>query len=152
MPQAVRRPRGFRVASVTRIGIVAAECLQSLAMSAKSPSDPSPALGGSPTRWDPTYLHARREAIAIFIVWLAALAWTVPYSYATGYPSPGQPLETPLVWGMPAWVVGGVVGPWIIANVVTIVFCLGYFRLDPLGEDDQQADANPAAGEGGREP
>ncbi len=128
------------------IGIAAVQCLQSEPMSSTSPSD------RPPTPWDATYWHARREAVAIFIVWLAALAWTVPYCYATGYASPGQASETPLVWGMPAWVFWGIVCPWLIANVVTIIFCVGFFRVDPLGEDDHQVGEHPAADQEGREP
>ena len=34
---------------------------------------------GKPGGWDPVFLHSRREALVIFAVWLAALAWAVPF-------------------------------------------------------------------------
>ena len=34
---------------------------------------------------DPFFLHARREAIVIFLVWFIAMLWAVPYCYFTGY-------------------------------------------------------------------
>ncbi len=81
---------------------------------------------------DPVFLHSRREAIIIFLVWVAALLWAVPYCYATGYNIDASQL--PLVYGIPAWVVGGIVVPWLLANVFTIVFCLHYMTDEDLGD------------------
>jgi hypothetical protein len=111
------------------------------APAARQPADAS-------ASWNSTYLHARREAVFIFLVWLAALAWTIPYCYGTGYQTVDDPSATPLVWGMPTWVFGGIVCPWLVANVVTIVFCLGYFKLDPLEEDAEVSSAQAARQEG----
>ena len=41
--------------------------------------------------WDPVFLHSRREALVIFAVWLAALAWAVPFCYLRWTPFFGQP-------------------------------------------------------------
>ena len=81
---------------------------------------------------DPVFLHSRREAIIIFLVWVVALLWAVPYCYTTGYNIDAN--ELPLVYGVPAWVFGGIVMPWLLANIFTIVFCLRYMTDDDLGD------------------
>ena len=83
--------------------------------------------------WDPVFLNARREALIIFLVWIAAFVWAVPYCYFTGYGSAEQ-LET--VLGIPSWAFWGIAVPWIVANVFTVWFCLRFMRDDPLGGAD----------------
>lgn len=83
---------------------------------------------------DPVFLHARREAIIIFLVWVVALLWAVPYCYATGYNIDANQLQ--LIYGIPGWVFGGIVTPWLLANIFTIVFCLRYITDDDLGEGE----------------
>ena len=80
---------------------------------------------------EPGFLHARREAIIIFLVWVAALLWAVPYCYLTGYHV--EPDQLRLIYGIPSWVFGGIVMPWLVADVFTIVFCLRYMKDDDLG-------------------
>lgn len=82
--------------------------------------------------YDPLFIHARREAVFIFLLWLACLAWCVPYCYINGYVPVDQEVE--LLWGLPKWIVLGILGPWLIADVVTILFCIFIFREDDLGE------------------
>lgn len=81
--------------------------------------------------YDPLYLNSKREAIFIFSLWLLCLLWCVPYCYLNGYVPDGQ--EVPLMWGMPKWIVYGILGPWILADVVTILFCVFIFSEDDLG-------------------
>ncbi|MEZ6067752.1 MAG: DUF997 family protein [Planctomycetaceae bacterium] len=84
---------------------------------------------------DPVFLHARREAIVILLVWAACFAWTVPYCYLNGYgaPTDGEPI--PLVIGMPAWVFWGVAVPWLVGGLVSIGLCLFYIEDDDLAEE-----------------
>lgn len=92
---------------------------------------------------DPVFLHARREAIVVFCTWLAALAWSVPYCYGNGYytePGGFDPETFHLMWGLPEWVVWGLVVPWLAANVFTVWFCFGYMVDDDLGEAHEGAD------------
>lgn len=81
--------------------------------------------------YDPLFIHARREAVFIFLLWVACLLWCVPYCYMNGYVPDGE--EVPLMWGMPKWIVYGILGPWLIADVITILFCIFIFREDDLG-------------------
>ena len=93
--------------------------------------------------WDPTFLHARREAGLILGVWAACLLWAVPFCYLTGYMDLAvgdlPQLARSRVWGMPAWVFWGVVTPWLLANVVTVWFCFRFLRLDDLGPAPEQS-------------
>jgi hypothetical protein len=79
--------------------------------------------------WDPVFLHSRREALVIFAVWLAALAWAVPFCYLTGYGAGGAPAT---VLGIPSWAFWGIATPWILANVFTVWFCFRFMEDDPL--------------------
>ena len=87
----------------------------------------------SKPEYDSVFLNSRREAIVIFLIWLVAMLWTVPYCYLKGFtpPAPGELIET--VAGIPAWVFWGIGLPWMIANVATISFCLFIMRDDDLG-------------------
>ncbi len=80
-----------------------------------------------------TYENARREALVVIAIWLAAILYIIPYCYLRGQsPADG---ELRLVWGMPAWVWWGVVVPWGAANLITVWFCLYFMSDDDLGED-----------------
>ena len=85
--------------------------------------------------YDPTFLHARREALIIFAVWVLALIWAVPYCYFNGYDIDTAILKT--VWGVPAWVFWGIVAPWLAANVFTFWFCFSFMADDDLGEETE---------------
>ncbi len=81
---------------------------------------------------DPVFLHTRREAIVILVVWALAFSWVVPFCYFDGYTPAANATEVPLVLGMPRWVVWGVGVPWLIADVVTIGLCLWFIKDDDL--------------------
>ena len=82
--------------------------------------------------YDPTFLHARREGLIIFAVWVMALLWAVPYCYFNGYEI--DPAALQMIWGVPSWVFWGIAAPWILANVFTFWFCFSYMSDDDLGE------------------
>ncbi len=106
-------------------------------------------------QWDPTFLHSRREAIFILIIWALCLLWTVPFCYLTGYmdlESGRLPwLAQVRVLGMPGWMFWGVAFPWLVAGVVTVWFCYRFLQLDDLGQAPEEQEAE-AASPSGNEP
>lgn len=84
---------------------------------------------------DPIFLNSRREAVIIFLVWLAALIWAVPYCYFNGYYQPGEfdPASLKMIWGIPSWIFWGIAAPWLVADIATICFCF-YMANDELAE------------------
>lgn len=96
----------------------------------------------SPEKLDPVFVHSRREAMLILIVWAVCFAWTVPYCYFTGFQTTAaEDWQLSLTWGMPSWVVWGVAVPWLIAGVVSIAICLFVIEDDDLGLADDEAPA-----------
>jgi hypothetical protein len=63
---------------------------------------------------------------------VCALLWSVPYCYLNGYPDSFDPETFKTVWGVPAWVFWGIAVPWIVADVLTIFFCLFVIKCDDL--------------------
>lgn len=101
--------------------------------------------------WDPVFLHSRREAILIFATWVVALLWTIPYCYLNGY-LPDKKVETvTFILGMPGWVFWGIAVPWLVADVVAIWFCFGYFVDDDLDEAALRVNADTSKTTEGRE-
>ena len=115
---------------------------------------------GHQVEYDPVFLHARREAIIIFSVWVLALLWAVPYCYLNGYTSDFD-VQIDTMLGVPSWVLWGVAVPWLLADIFTVWFCFCYMADDDLDEAYGGADikeeiaelhaAPPAAGEKGAE-
>ena len=91
--------------------------------------------------------NARREAILVGLIWLVALIWTVGYCYLQGYTHPADswlvqsglgvgPNETfQQSWGLPRWVLFGILVPWLIASVVTVLFAKFIMVDDDLGHE-----------------
>ena len=63
-----------------------------------------------------------KEAIWILVIWAAFALWVL--GYAGFYAYPKDPSTMGLTFGLPAWVVWGIVLPWILSTVTTIWFCL----------------------------
>jgi len=111
---------------------------------------------------DPLYRHALHEAKIILSIWLLALLFTCTYCYLYGYTShPSQPtpwgpsidqwvgplqsfdrdptlLSTPGGFGIPEWVLVGIVIPWFLCILATLWFCLFVFHHDDLGESCEE--------------
>lgn len=83
---------------------------------------------------DPVYVHSRREAALILLIWAASLAWTVGYCWMNGY----EQASPPLVLGMPRWVFWGVLAPWVVAAAASVVFAHRVMILDDLGENEEE--------------
>ena len=84
---------------------------------------------------DPLFLDSLREARWILLMWATCFAWTLTVCLNYGYPTQVDPKTFPTVLGIPAWVAWGIAFPWLVANVVTITFCLGYMKDGDLGDD-----------------
>ena len=87
---------------------------------------------------DPTYRNARREAIIIGLIWLASTIYCCAYCYLFGYTSPERPktaADIAPIWGIPSWVLWGVMAPWIVCTLITFWFAGVYMADDDLGQD-----------------
>ena len=74
----------------------------------------------TPEFGDTSFRRARREAAIILGAWAVCLLWTVGYSHFFGY----DKTQLQLIWGMPSWVVVGVLLPWIAATIFSVWFSL----------------------------
>ena len=86
---------------------------------------------------DPIVTSSRREAIYFAVLWLVTLIYTVGYCFSHGY---DRPLDASLegmtfVWGWPDWVFWGIVLPWGICTVISVVFATFVMSDAPLGHD-----------------
>src|ERR1700761_2473907 len=87
---------------------------------------------------DPTYRNARKEAIGIGLIWLASTIYCCVYSYVYGYIRSDRPMtaaDIAPIWGIPSWVVWGVLAPWIVCSILTFWFAGFYMADDGLGKD-----------------
>ena len=99
-------------------------------------------------REDPLVRSARREALIVLAILAAAMIWTLGYCSRHAYS--GAPEDLELVLGFPAWVMWGVLVPWITCSLVSIVFAFAVMSDDPLGEAAESWD--PDAMDGGAAP
>ncbi|MBS0261966.1 MAG: DUF997 family protein [Planctomycetes bacterium] len=82
---------------------------------------------------DPVLRSARREAVVVFLIWLAALLYTVPYCYLNGYNRSVESLK--FVWGFPDWVFWGIFAPWTVCVIVSLYFGHQFMKDEDLGEE-----------------
>jgi hypothetical protein len=87
---------------------------------------------------DPVYKNAKREAIIIGLVWLAATLFCCFYSYAYGYIREGRELgvdDLDPILGVPSWVFWGYLVPWGVCSLFTFWFAGFCMADDDLGRD-----------------
>lgn len=114
---------------------------------------------------DPVYLHARREAVVVLVIFAVFATYVLTVSYWLGFAAtdadpPGE-IELGPFGGMPRWVFWGIVIPWLAANVVTAWFCFLYMKEDELDAassaehheqpNSRQGDGDRSSGENARE-
>ena len=87
---------------------------------------------------DPVLRSARREAIVVFCIWLAAFSYTIPYCYTHGYNRSIESLT--FVLGFPDWVFWGIVAPWFVCLAVSLLFGALFMRDEDLGEELENTD------------
>ncbi len=93
-------------------------------------------------RYRREFLRARREAWLILAAWAACLLWTVGYSGVTAYGTAAG--AAPLVLGMPAWVVWGVLAPWVAAVLFSVWFSLRFMTDEDFAEPPSEGEDGPA--------
>jgi hypothetical protein len=91
---------------------------------------------------DPVLVSARREALFVAGLFLAAMLYTVSYCAWFGYDLAAEDLR--FVWGFPEWVFWGIVIPWGVCLVISTWFAFFFMRDDPL---DDGGETTPEAGE-----
>ena len=69
---------------------------------------------------DPVVRSARREALAALVVWFLAMSYTVAYCYLFGYQQDAADIR--LIYGVPDWVLWGVIAPWTACTVLAALF------------------------------
>jgi hypothetical protein len=82
---------------------------------------------------DPVLVSSRREAVVVFLIWLAACLYTVGFSYAFGYGR--DPATLRFILGMPDWVFGGIFIPWTVCTVLSYIVARYVIADDDLGEE-----------------
>ena len=92
------------------------------------------------------FLNSRREAIVIFGAWFVAMCWSVPYCYINGYGHQVDPETLSTTMGIPSWLFGGILLPWIAADVFTTWICFFFMKDDELGTaGDEETHTDPPA-------
>lgn len=86
---------------------------------------------------------ARREAVFVAILWLLGCVYVVGYAGLFAYRQ-----ETPprLLWGMPEWVVRGILLPWLVVTGLTVWYALRGMKDEDLGEEHPMPDSHDAPG------
>ena len=84
-------------------------------------------------RWR-RYRRSLYEMWFVLILWLAAGLYAVPVSFWLGYRTPPEEVSYPLGLGIPDWAFWGIVVPWLVCNVITVVLCFGILEDVPLEE------------------
>jgi hypothetical protein len=88
---------------------------------------------------------ARRESKLALGMWLVAMSYSITYCYLYGYERPVESL-TFVLW-FPDWVFWGIIAPWLVCTLASIVFAFGFMGNEPLG--DEVASDRQALDEGG---
>ncbi len=92
----------------------------------------------TPRQIDPVVKAARREAALALGMWLVAMIYTITYCYWHGY---GRTVESlAFVLWFPDWVFWGIVVPWVICVLGSVVFAFRVMGDESLGEE---VDADP---------
>lgn len=82
---------------------------------------------------DPVLVSSRREAVVVFLIWLAACLYTVGFSYVFGYGR--DPASLRFILGMPDWVFGGIFVPWTVCTLLSYLVARFFIADDDLGEE-----------------
>ncbi len=83
---------------------------------------------------DPVLRSARREAIFVLVLWVAAVTYSVTYCYLNGY---GRSVESlTFVLGFPDWVFYGIVVPWLACVAISYWFSHFFMTDEDLGADE----------------
>ena len=81
---------------------------------------------------DPLVRSSRREAVIVSAMFLTTMAYTLTYCGIHGYGDDAT--IDPLVFGFPNWIFYGVIIPWGLCTIMSVVYALVFITDDPLGE------------------
>jgi hypothetical protein len=86
------------------------------------------------------FRNAKRELLVTFLVFLAALAWSVGYCWLFGYRSEVElkNVDFQSVLGFPSWVMFGIVLPWVACTGFTVWYGLWGMQDDDLGAEARE--------------
>lgn len=88
-----------------------------------------------------SFHQSRREFRFMIVAWSCFAAWTLTYVSRKGDGQPGESLH--LVWGMPEWVVFGILIPWGLGLALTVWFALRFMK-----DTDLEVTEKDSSGEG----
>ncbi|MEX2112738.1 MAG: hypothetical protein WD845_06100 [Pirellulales bacterium] len=93
---------------------------------------------------------ARRESVLALGTWLVAMTYTITYCYLYGY---GRPVDTlSFVLWFPDWVFWGIIAPWLVCTMISVVFAFGIMGNESLGDEidvDLSAETSSEGGHAG---
>ena len=101
-------------------------------------SDTLPAEIDDQYELDPIFVDSVRESGWIIAMWVCCFVWTLTICLSYGYQETVDPATFKTVYGIPAWVAYGIVLPWLIADIVTIWFCVFKMKDGDLGENEPE--------------
>lgn len=81
-----------------------------------------------------SFRRSRLEFWTMVGCWFAFAAWTIGYNALFAFD--GAKSAADPVWGMPRWVVFGILIPWILGLALTIWFALRFMHDTPLDPED----------------
>lgn len=95
-------------------------------------------MAATPIQDDSVLRSARREAIVVAFIWIAALGYTVGYCTLFGYNRSID--EMTFVIGFPDWIFWGIVVPWTVCLLVSWWFAYSFMADETLGEQLEGSD------------
>ena len=95
-------------------------------------------------REDPVLTNARREALLVFAIWLAAAVYSISVCYRLGY---GRDVATlTYVFGFPDWIFWGIIVPWTVCTALCFVVPRYVITDEDLGEEQTEESLAAAGG------
>ena len=91
---------------------------------------------------DPVLRSAFREMLVVLAIWIAAGSYSIGYCWLYGYNRPASDLR--FVWGFPDWVFWGLVVPWVVCALVSLVVSLVVMTDEDLGADASEEEFDDA--------
>jgi hypothetical protein len=82
-----------------------------------------------------SFRQSRRELWFILVTWLVFASWVTVGCGLTAF-EVGEEGQVAVLWGMPRWVVGSVLLPWLVANGVIFYFAAVFMKDTDLGEEE----------------
>src|SRR5436190_1438484 len=94
-------------------------------------------------REDPVLTSARREALLVLSIWLAACVYSISVCYKLGYHRDVDTLT--YVLGFPDWIFWGIVVPWTVCTALCFVVPRFVITDEDLGEEQAEEQLSDGA-------